>query len=74
MFGVIIPGEVPVSPADIHFLETRVDASFSVNPRVMVKSIELMEKGKIDPNKIVTHKFPLNQINKAFEIMENSEE
>ena len=73
MFGVIIPGEIPVSPADIHFLETRVDASFSVNPRVMFKSVELMRKGKVNPDKIVTHKFSLAQVDKALEMMESSD-
>lgn len=73
MFGVIIPGDIPVSPAEIHFNETRVDASFSVNPRVMTKAISLMEKGKVDPGKIVTHKFPLKEIHKALEAMESPE-
>ena len=73
MFGVIIPGTIPVSPAEIHFQETRMDASFSVNPRVMVKSIELMRKGKVNPDKIVTHKFPLSEIDKALETMESPE-
>jgi len=70
MFGVIIPGTIPVSPAEIHFNETRVDASFSVNPRVMTKAVSLLEKGKVDPGKIVTHKFPLTEIDKALSAME----
>ena len=73
MFGVIIPGTIPVSPAEIHFQETRMDASFSVNPRVMVKSIELMRKGKVNPDKVVTHKFPLSEMNKALETVESPE-
>lgn len=70
MFGVIIPGTISISPAEIHFNETRVDASFSVNPRVMTKAISLLEKGKVDPGKIVTHKFPLTEIDKALLAME----
>ncbi|MCX7796347.1 MAG: alcohol dehydrogenase catalytic domain-containing protein [bacterium] len=70
MFGVIIPGTIPVSPAEIHFNETRVDASFSVNPRVMTKAISLLEKGKVDPGKIITHRFPLTEIDKALSAME----
>ena len=73
MFGVIIPGTIPVSPAEVHFNETRMDASFSVNPRVMVKSVELMRKGKVNPDRIVTHKFPLSEIDKALEAMESPE-
>ncbi len=70
MFGVIIPGTIPISPAEIHFNETRVDASFSVNPRVMTKVISLLEKRKVDPGKIITHKFPLTEIDKALLAME----
>ncbi|KPJ64537.1 hypothetical protein AMK68_01405 [candidate division KD3-62 bacterium DG_56] len=71
MFGVIVPGEIPVSPAEIHFLETRVDASFSVNPQVMEKSIELMAKDKVHPERIVTHQFPLREMQAALRSMES---
>jgi L-iditol 2-dehydrogenase len=73
MFGVIVPGTIEVSPADIHFLETRVDASFSVTPRVMEKALDLMERGKADPSKIVTHRFSLEEMDKALEAMESPE-
>ncbi len=73
MFGVIVPGTIPVSPAEVHFRETRVDASFSVTPRVMVKSLELMRKGLVDPEKIITHRVPLREIHRALEIMATPE-
>jgi L-iditol 2-dehydrogenase len=73
MFGVIVPGEILVSPAEIHFLETRVDASFSVTPRVMEKALDLMERGKADPSKIVTHRFSLDEMPQALEAMESPE-
>ncbi|MGQ9524459.1 MAG: zinc-dependent alcohol dehydrogenase [Armatimonadota bacterium] len=73
MFGVIVPGTIPISPADVHFLETRVDASFSVTPKVMLKSLELMRKGLVDPSKIVTHEVPLAEMDRALEIMASAE-
>ncbi|MGC8832997.1 MAG: zinc-dependent alcohol dehydrogenase [Armatimonadota bacterium] len=69
MFGVIVPGTIPVSPADVHFLETRVDASFSVTPRVMLKSLDLMRKGLVDPSRIVTHEIPLSEMPRALDAM-----
>jgi threonine dehydrogenase-like Zn-dependent dehydrogenase len=69
MFGVIIPGEIPVSPAKIHFQETRMDASFSVTPRVMIKALELLKKELVDPMKMITHQIPLKEIDKALEVM-----
>jgi len=70
MFGVIVPGEIGVSPRQIHFTEVRVDASFSITPRVMTKSLQLMEKGLVDPSRIVTHRYRLEDIQAAFDSME----
>ncbi len=69
MFGVIVPGTIAVSPATIHFLETRMDASFSVTPLVMVKAIDLMRKALVDTSKIITHQIPLKEIQRALDIM-----
>jgi len=69
MFGVTTPGTIPVSPGHIHFTEIAMDASFSVTPKTMLKSIRLMEKGLVDPAKIITHEFSLQEISKALETM-----
>ncbi len=68
-FGVTTEGTINLSPAEIHWKETRVDASFSVYPRVMQQSIRLMEKGIVDPNKIITHRFNLEEIEEAINTM-----
>ncbi|MHA2394108.1 MAG: zinc-dependent alcohol dehydrogenase [Promethearchaeota archaeon] len=72
-FGVTTEGTIDISPADVHWKETRVDASFSVYPRVMQQSIRLMEKGFVDPNKIITHRFKLDDINEAMDTMKIAE-
>lgn len=69
VFGVTTPGTIPVSPADIHFKEIRFDASFSVNEKVMVKAISIVEKGLVLPEKIISHKFPLERIADALRVM-----
>ena len=73
MFGVIVPGTIPVSPARVHFQETRVDASFSVNPKVMTRSLDLQRKGLVDPSVIITHEVPLSEMDRALEIMASAE-
>jgi threonine dehydrogenase-like Zn-dependent dehydrogenase len=73
MFGVIVPGTIPVSPATVHFQETRVDASFSVNPKVMTRSLDLQRKGLVDPSVIITHEVPLSEMERALEIMGSAE-
>ena len=72
MFGVTTPGTIPVSPGHIHFTEIAMNASFSVTPKTMLKSIRLMEKGLVDPAKIITHEFSLQEISKALETMNSS--
>ncbi len=71
MFGVTTPGTTPVSPGYIHFTEINMSASFSVTPKVMLKSINLMDKGLVDPTKIITHEFPLEKIQEALKTMES---
>jgi len=73
MFGVIVPGTIEVDPAHIHFTEIRMDASFSVTPRVMVRSLELQAKRLVDPARIVTHRIPLERIGEALQVMETPE-
>lgn len=73
MFGVIVPGTIPVSPARVHFQETRVDASFSVNPKVMIRSLDLQRKGLVDPGAIITHQVPLSEMDRALAIMGSAE-
>jgi len=43
--------------------------SFSVTPKVMLKSINLMDKGLVNPTKIITHEFPLEKIQEALKTM-----
>ena len=69
MFGVIVPGTIPVSPGHIHFTEIRMDASFSVTPTVMRKSLDLQRKGLVDAGKIITHRVPLADMYEALDIM-----
>jgi len=72
-FGVTTEGVINISPAEIHWKETRVDASFSVMPKVMLSSIKLMESGMIDPSVIITHKFKLDDIKEAMNKMKTAE-
>ena len=72
MFGVTTPGTIPISPGKFHFSEIKMDASFSVSSRAMLKSVMLMEKGLVNPELIITHRFPLKKIDDAFDTMAES--
>ena len=46
-----------------------MDSSFSITPQAMTNAIKLIERGLVDPAKIITHRFPLSKINDAMEAM-----
>ncbi|HME52636.1 MAG TPA: alcohol dehydrogenase catalytic domain-containing protein [Candidatus Lokiarchaeia archaeon] len=72
-FGVTTEGTIDISPANIHWMETRVDASFSVYPRAMQQSIKLQEKGFVDAGKIITHHLSLDDIEQGMTLMTQEE-
>ena len=46
-----------------------MDASFGTTPLAMLKSIRLQESGLVDANKIISHRFPLQRIHEALDVM-----
>ena len=50
-----------------------MDASFGTNPLAMQNAIRLMERGLVDPGRIISHHFPLSEIHAAMEAMGSPE-
>lgn len=73
LFGITTHEEFALDGGYTHFLETRMDASFGTTPKAMRRAIRLMERGLVDPEKIISHRFPLTKIHKAVEIMGSRE-
>jgi L-iditol 2-dehydrogenase len=69
VFGITTHEKFELDGGMTHFLEGRMDASFGTTPLAMSKAIRLMETGLIDIERIVSHRFPLEQIHKAVEVM-----
>ena len=69
VFGVTTHEKFELDGGLTHFLEARMDASFGTTPLAMQQAIRLMECGLVDPEKIITHRFPLAEIHKALEVM-----
>lgn len=69
VFGITTHEKFELDGGLAHFLEARMDASFGTNPLAMQKAIRLMETGLVNPEEIVTHRFPLTQIYEAIEVM-----
>ncbi len=69
VFGITTHEKFELDGGLMHFLEARMDASFGTTPLAMEKAIMLMERRVIDPEKVISHRFPLSQIHKAVETM-----
>ena len=69
IFGITTHEEFQLDGGLMHFLEARMDSSFGTNPLAMEKAIRLMERGLVNPEQVISHRFPLSQIEKAVEVM-----
>lgn len=69
IFGITTHEKFELDGGLTHFLEGRMDASFGTNPLAMSKSIRLMETGLVNPERIITHHFPLQQFKEAVKVM-----
>ncbi len=69
VFGITTHEKFWMDGCDAHFMEGRMDASFGCTSIGMQNAIRLMERGVVDPEKIISHRFPLSEIHKAVEIM-----
>ena len=46
-----------------------MDASFGTTPLAMQSAIRLMERGLVNPELIVSHRYPLSKIHEAAAVM-----
>jgi len=69
VFGITTHETFELDGGRTHFLEGRMDASFGTTPRAMSSAIRLMERGCVDPGRIISHRFPLAEIHRAVEVM-----
>jgi len=72
LFGITTPERFSLEGGETHFLETRMDSSFGTTPEAMGKAIKLMERGIIDTERIISHRFDLKRINEAMEVMDGN--
>jgi L-iditol 2-dehydrogenase len=69
VFGITTHETFQLDGGLTHFLEGRMDASFGTTPLAMQQAIRLMDRRLVNPESIITHRFPLSQIHKAVEAM-----
>jgi len=69
IFGITTHETFTLDGGLMHFLEARMDSSFSTNPLAMENAIRLIDRGVVNPEKVISHRFPLAEIAKAIEVM-----
>jgi len=69
VFGITTHETFELDGGLTHFLEGRMDASFGTTSAAMQMAIRLVERGVLDPEKIVSHRVALTEIHRAMEIM-----
>jgi L-iditol 2-dehydrogenase len=75
LFGGL-PKAAPLTQLDanrIHYDEIRVLGSFSYHPEYHRRALDLLERGQVDADAIVTHAFPLNEVDQAFRTVAHGE-
>ena len=70
LFGITTHERFSLDGGYTHFMETRMDASFSVTPAAMMQSIRLQERGLVDTEDIISHRFALEEIVAAMAAMD----
>lgn len=58
--------EMLLKPHDLYFNETRLVPSYSCGPDDTREALELVQAGVINARELVTHQFPLPEINQAY--------
>jgi threonine dehydrogenase-like Zn-dependent dehydrogenase len=69
VFGITTHERFELDGGLTHFLEARMDASFGTTPLAMTNAIRLMERGLVDPGRIISHRFPLTKMHEAIAVM-----
>ncbi len=75
LFGGL-PEASPMTTLDgnhLHYNEIQVSGSFSYHPTYHSMALEIIERGLIDSDQIITHTFPLNEIDRAFQTAASGE-
>ena len=62
---------VNIDPNLLHYNQITLSGSFSSTPNLMKKAVDLVHDQKINLRRLVTHRFSLDEIDKAFSITED---
>ncbi len=74
-FAPTTPGvNVPVPVTDLWRKEITMMTSYGASPRDLTIALELIQTGKVKVKDMITHRLPLSQINKGFDLVAAAQE
>jgi len=73
VFGITTHETFDLDGGLTHFLEARMDASFGTNPLAMDRAIRLISQGLVNPEQVISHRFPLKDMHRAVDVMASPE-
>jgi len=63
------PGEqLVINPNDLYFRDINIVTSYSCGPTDTADALEMIEEGLVSAQKLVTHRFPIEDTAEAFRI------
>lgn len=63
------PGEqLTIEPNDLYFKDINIITSYSCGPTDTADALEIIEEGTVRAEKLITHRFPIEEIARAFRI------
>ena len=69
MFTPVKPDElITVNPNELYFKDINIITSYSCGPTDTADALELLVEGIINADKIITHRFPIEQTADAFSL------
>ena len=74
LFFAIPPEDVCIPIADFWRNELTVTSSYGAAPNDLEEAIDLMQTGKVNVADVITHKFPLDEIQEAFKVAADANE
>ncbi len=63
--------DIHLQSNDIHYKEVYLTGSHGSTPRHHALAMDLISTGRIDVSKLITHRYPLDDIQEAFEVVKN---
>lgn len=61
------PTKIAIDPNEIHYKQLSITASHNFTPETLLRGLDLMRTGAVNVKSLISHRFPLDDIQKGFD-------